>query len=171
MGRRAFPLIVIGVDGELALLDRAERRPTGTQTWLDRPREFAYPPTAFAPGSWSGSLIFLAGRLRPARHLPGMRSYETQIWIYRAIVLVLPVVVFLITRQASAGSCSDRAVERVSEMGRGRGGDCGGLRHRVLCGVRLMGSGHRAFSRDPWRTVRTGAPVVSVVCALVPYLG
>jgi ubiquinol-cytochrome c reductase cytochrome b subunit len=97
-GGALFPLVVLMV---LAVFPWAERRLTGdhgVHNVLDRPRD-APTRTAFGAAflSWV-FLIFFAGAADRV-YLFLNWSYNTQIWIYRGLVFVLPVVVFVLVRR------------------------------------------------------------------------
>ena len=111
-GGALFPLIVLVV---LAAYPWIEQRLTGDRSVhnvLDRPRD-APNRTAFGAAllSWV-FLIFFAGSADRI-YLFLNWSYNTQIWIYRVLVFVLPVVVFVIVRRI----CRElQAAERVEEI-------------------------------------------------------
>ncbi len=89
-----------------------ERRITGDREYhnvLDRPRD-APGRTAFGAAflAWV-FLIFVAGSADRIYLFLGW-SYATQIWVYRVLVFVLPVAVFIIIRRV----CRElQAIERV----------------------------------------------------------
>jgi ubiquinol-cytochrome c reductase cytochrome b subunit len=97
-GGAAFPLLVFGV---LAIWPWAERRLTGDRRFhnvLDRPRD--HPGrTAFGAGflTWV-LLVFFSGSADRATVAFDL-GYEEQIWVYRAIVWLVPPLVFLLTRR------------------------------------------------------------------------
>jgi ubiquinol-cytochrome c reductase cytochrome b subunit len=97
-GGALFPIVVFAV---LALYPWAERRITGDRGFhhvLDRPRD-APGRTAFGAAFFSWVfLIFFAGSADRFYVFFGL-SYQGQIWAYRVLVWVLPVVVFFITRR------------------------------------------------------------------------
>jgi ubiquinol-cytochrome c reductase cytochrome b subunit len=97
-GGALFPLVVLGV---LASWPWLERRMTGDRRHhnvLDRPRD-APGRTAFGAAFFTWvALIFLAGSADRTYVSLGW-SYVTQIWIYRALVVVAPVVIFFVTRR------------------------------------------------------------------------
>jgi ubiquinol-cytochrome c reductase cytochrome b subunit len=114
-GGALFPLIVLGVMMSWPWLERRITGDRGYHNVLDRPRDA---PTRTAFGAaflvWI-FLIFFAGSADRLYLFLGW-SYETQIWIYRALVFVLPVVVFLITRRVCGELQAIERVERVSEL-------------------------------------------------------
>jgi ubiquinol-cytochrome c reductase cytochrome b subunit len=114
-GGALFPLIVLGVMMSWPWLERRITGDRGYHNVLDRPRDA---PTRTAFGAaflvWI-FLIFFAGSADRLYLFLGW-SYETQIWIYRALVFVLPVVVFLITRRVCRELQAIERVERVSEL-------------------------------------------------------
>jgi ubiquinol-cytochrome c reductase cytochrome b subunit len=109
-GGVAFPLLVFGF---LYAWPWLERRLTGDRAFhnlLERPRDA---PLRTAVGTGVATLVFLvfvAGSAdRVSEHL--RVSYPTQIWIYRVLVLVLPLVVAL----AAYRTCRElQAGERVA---------------------------------------------------------
>jgi ubiquinol-cytochrome c reductase cytochrome b subunit len=108
-GGALFPLVVLGV---LASWPWLERRFTGDRAYhnvLDRPRD-APGRTGFGAAFFVWvALIFLAGSADRAYVSLGW-DYVTQIWVYRALVVVMPFVVFFVTR----GVCRElQAIERV----------------------------------------------------------
>jgi ubiquinol-cytochrome c reductase cytochrome b subunit len=116
-GGALFPLVVLGV---LVAVPYAERRLTGDRAMhnlLDRPRD-APGRTAFGLGflTWV-VLIFLSGSADRAYVFLGL-SYEAQIWVYRALVIVAPVAVYLIAlricRELQAGDRLERERARAS---------------------------------------------------------
>ena len=98
-GGALFPLVVLAV---LASWPWIERRLTGDYGYhnvLDRPRD-APGRTAFGAGFFTWvALIFLAGSGDRTYVSLGW-SYVTQIWVYRVLVVVAPLVVFFVTRRA-----------------------------------------------------------------------
>jgi ubiquinol-cytochrome c reductase cytochrome b subunit len=108
-GGALFPLVVLGV---LASWPWLERRRTGDRAYhnvLDRPRD-APGRTAFGAAFFVWvALIFLAGSADRAYVSLGW-DYVTQIWVYRALVVAMPFVVFFVTRRV----CRElQAIERV----------------------------------------------------------
>jgi ubiquinol-cytochrome c reductase cytochrome b subunit len=96
-GGALFPLVVFGF---LYAWPAIERRKTGDRArheLLDRPRDNPWRTAvgaAFFTWVW---LVFVAGSLDQAvAHL--QLSYVQQIWIFRVAVIVLPIVVFFVTR-------------------------------------------------------------------------
>jgi ubiquinol-cytochrome c reductase cytochrome b subunit len=111
-GGALFPLVVLAV---LMLVPWAERRITGDHGYhnvLDRPRD-APGRTAFGAAFFTWVfLIFFAGAADRI-YLFLNWSYNTQIWIYRGLVWVAPLVVFFIVRAACRRL---QEFERVSEV-------------------------------------------------------
>jgi ubiquinol-cytochrome c reductase cytochrome b subunit len=110
-GGALFPLVVLVV---LAAWPWIERRLTGDRGYhnvLDRPRD-APGRTAFGAGFFTWvALIFLAGSADRAYVSLGW-SYVTQIWIYRVLVIVAPIVVFFVTRRVCRELQAIDVVER-----------------------------------------------------------
>ena len=108
-GGALFPLFVFFV---LAVWPFAERRLTGDRAFhnvLDRPRD-APLRTAFGAGllTWV-LLVFFSGSADRAQVAFNL-GYQQQIWVYRVALLVLPPLVFLLTRRI----CRElQAAERV----------------------------------------------------------
>jgi ubiquinol-cytochrome c reductase cytochrome b subunit len=97
-GGALFPLLVFGV---LAAYPWLERRRTGDRVVhnvLDRPRD-APARTAFGAGFLTWVLVvFFAGSMDRAEVTFGL-SYVAQLWIYRALVVVAPIVVYAIVKR------------------------------------------------------------------------
>jgi ubiquinol-cytochrome c reductase cytochrome b subunit len=112
-GGALFPLVVLMV---LAAWPWIEKRLTGDHGYhnvLDRPRD-APGRTAFGAGFFTWvALIFLAGSADRAYVSLGW-SYVTQIWIYRVLVIVAPIVIFFVTRRV----CRELQVIEVVERDR-----------------------------------------------------
>jgi ubiquinol-cytochrome c reductase cytochrome b subunit len=114
-GGALFPLVVLGV---LMAWPWVERRITGDRGFhnvLDRPRD-APGRTAFGVAFllWV-FLIFFAGAADRIYLFLGW-SYTYQIWIYRALVWVLPIVAFFITRTVCRELQRIEHVESVREV-------------------------------------------------------
>jgi ubiquinol-cytochrome c reductase cytochrome b subunit len=110
-GGALFPLLVMLV---MLFWPPLERRFTGDHALhnlLDRPRD-APGRTAFGMAFFTWVfLIFFAGAADRIYLFLGW-SYEAQIWVYRVLVVVLPIVVFVITRK----TCRELlAAERIEE--------------------------------------------------------
>jgi ubiquinol-cytochrome c reductase cytochrome b subunit len=95
-GGAAFPLVVFGL---LYLAPWLERRLTGDYRFhnlLDRPRDAPWRTSlGMALLTWV-FVVFLAGSADRVAVLFGI-SYTSQVWAYRILVWVLPVVAFLVT--------------------------------------------------------------------------
>src|SRR5919197_67318 len=110
-GGALFPLVVLVV---LAAWPWLERRLTGDHGFhnvLDRPRD-APGRTAFGVAFllWV-FLIFFAGSADRIQLFLGW-SYQEQIWIYRGLVWVLPLVAFFVTRRVCRELQAIELVER-----------------------------------------------------------
>jgi quinol---cytochrome-c reductase cytochrome b subunit len=97
-GGALFPLVVFGI---LGLWPWVERRLSGDQAFhnlLDRPRDN---PSRTAAGAalftWV-FFVFVAGASDRLFILLGI-SYSSQVWTYRVLIWVLPVLVFFLTRR------------------------------------------------------------------------
>jgi ubiquinol-cytochrome c reductase cytochrome b subunit len=113
-GGALFPLLVMLV---MLFWPPLERRFTGDHALhnlLDRPRD-APGRTGFGMAFFTWVfLIFFAGAADRIYLFLGW-SYEAQIWVYRVLVVVLPIVVFVITRK----TCRELlAAERIEERRR-----------------------------------------------------
>ena len=110
-GGMLFPLFVFFV---LAIWPWAERRLTGDRGFhnvLDRPRDAPW-RTALGAGLLTFVLlVFFAGSADRA-FVSYQIDYDTQIWIYRVLCLVLPPVVTLVTRRVCLGLQRADAIER-----------------------------------------------------------
>jgi ubiquinol-cytochrome c reductase cytochrome b subunit len=113
-GGALFPLIVLIV---LALFPWAERRITGDHSFhnaLDRPRD-APGRTAFGAAFLSWVLaVFFAGSADRTYVFLGL-DYPTQIWIYRGLVVLLPPLVFFVTRRVCRELQEAERIEHVQE--------------------------------------------------------
>jgi ubiquinol-cytochrome c reductase cytochrome b subunit len=119
-----FPLVVLGV---LATWPWVERRVSGDRrphNVLQRPRD-APGRTAFGLAllSWVG-VIFVAGSADRATVLFGF-DYEAQIHVYRVIVWVIPVVVFLVALRLCRDLRDADRVERTREAAEREGEPAG----------------------------------------------
>jgi ubiquinol-cytochrome c reductase cytochrome b subunit len=113
-GGALFPLVVFGV---LALWPWLERRRTGDTAFhnlLERPRDNPW-RTAIGAGllSWV-FLVFLAGSADRVDVLFGI-PYDTQIWVYRVLVWVVPVVVGVVAKRVCEELLAGEAVDRVRQ--------------------------------------------------------
>jgi ubiquinol-cytochrome c reductase cytochrome b subunit len=108
-GGALFPLVVFAVLGTWPWLERRRTRDYAYHNVLDRPRD-APGRTAFGAAFFTWvALIFLAGSADRAYVSLGW-GYIAQIWVYRALVVFAPFVVFFVTRRV----CRElQAIERV----------------------------------------------------------
>ena len=108
-GGALFPTVVLGVLLALPWLDRRVRRDRGWHNLLDRPRD-APVRTAFGVAilTWV-TLVQLAGATDRSTVFFGL-SYTAQIWVFRVIVWVIPVLLFLVVRRLC------RALQRADEV-------------------------------------------------------
>jgi ubiquinol-cytochrome c reductase cytochrome b subunit len=97
-GGALFPLVVLGVLGAWPWIEARITGDHGYHNLLDRPRD-APARTAFGVAflMWV-FLIFFAGSADRTFLFLGW-NYVTQIWVYRVLVFVLPVIAFVLTRQ------------------------------------------------------------------------
>jgi ubiquinol-cytochrome c reductase cytochrome b subunit len=97
-GGALFPLVVFGI---LLVWPALERRRTGDQAFhnlLDRPRD-APGRTAFGAAFFTWvALVFVAGSSDRVLVTFGV-SYVDQIWLYRGAVVVLPLLVYFVTKR------------------------------------------------------------------------
>jgi ubiquinol-cytochrome c reductase cytochrome b subunit len=112
-GGAAFPLVVFGL---LFAWPALERRVTGDHAFhnlLDRPRDAPWRTALGAAFFTWVALVFLAGSADRVFVLFGI-SYSAQIWVYRVLVFVLPVMVAVVAKRvcdelvASEGIASER---------------------------------------------------------------
>jgi ubiquinol-cytochrome c reductase cytochrome b subunit len=100
-GGALFPLIVFGI---LAVWPAVERRVTGDTAFhnlLERPRDNPWrTAVGLALVTWV-FLVFMAGSADRVDVMFGL-DYATQIWIYRVIVWVVPLVVFVVAKRVCA---------------------------------------------------------------------
>jgi ubiquinol-cytochrome c reductase cytochrome b subunit len=113
-GGALFPLLVFAV---LAVYPWVERRRTGDRerhNVLDRPRD-APGRTAFGAAFLTWVLVvFFAGSMDRAEVTFGL-SYEAQLWIYRAAMVVAPIVVYLVVKRVCRELQRSEAIERDQE--------------------------------------------------------
>jgi ubiquinol-cytochrome c reductase cytochrome b subunit len=114
-GGALFPLVVLGVLMAWPWIERRLTGDTGFHNVLDRPRD-APGRTAFGVAflMWV-FLIFFAGSADRIYLFLGW-SYQEQIWIYRGLVWVLPLVAFFITRTVCRELQAIEQVERTREV-------------------------------------------------------
>jgi len=109
-GGAAFPLVVFII---LALWPWAERRVTGDHGFhnlLDRPRDAPWRTALGAALVTWVFLIFFAGSGDRIFVTFGL-SYSLQIWIFRVLVVVAPVVVLVVTKRVCDGLRAGEVVE------------------------------------------------------------
>jgi len=114
-GGVGFPLVVLGV---LATFPWIERRLTGDRTvhnLADRPRD-APNRTAFGVAflTWV-FLVFVFGSADRIFVLWGL-SYDTQLYIFRIGIWVIPVVLFFVTRRACREKLASERIEEVRQQ-------------------------------------------------------
>jgi ubiquinol-cytochrome c reductase cytochrome b subunit len=121
-GGAAFPLVVFAILFAWPWLERRLTGDRGFHNLLDRPRDSPW-RTALAAGlaTWV-VLVFLAGSMDRAQVTFGL-SYEKQLWAFRVLVWVAPVVVLLTTlricRELRAGDdvlLRRRTAERAARL-------------------------------------------------------
>jgi quinol---cytochrome-c reductase cytochrome b subunit len=114
-GGAAFPMVVFGV---LYLWPSLERRATDDVAFhnlLDRPRDAPW-RTAIGVAFFTWIfLVFVAGAADRLTVLFGL-SYVGQIWVYRVLVWVLPVVGLLVTKRVCDELVRGEHVERQRQM-------------------------------------------------------
>jgi ubiquinol-cytochrome c reductase cytochrome b subunit len=109
-GGALFPLIVLGVLAAYPWVERRFTRDYDYHNVVDRPRD-APGRTAFGAAflSWV-FLVFVAGSADRIYVFLGW-SYSAQLWVYRFMVVLLPFVVFFVTRQVCRELLRIEAVE------------------------------------------------------------
>jgi ubiquinol-cytochrome c reductase cytochrome b subunit len=114
-GGALFPLVVLLVLGAWPWVERRLTGDRGFHNVLDRPRD-APGRTAFGVGFllWV-FLIFFVGSADRIYLFLGW-SYQEQIWIYRGLVWVLPIVAFFITRRVCRELQAIEHVEKRREL-------------------------------------------------------
>ena len=106
-----FPLVVFGVLYAWPLVDRWRFGDGRRHNLLDRPRDNPRRTAAFAAFlSWVG-VIFAAGATDRWYVVSGM-PYEAQVWFFRGAALVVPVLVYLVTRRV----CSELRAREVHPL-------------------------------------------------------
>jgi ubiquinol-cytochrome c reductase cytochrome b subunit len=113
-GGALFPVVVLLV---LLLWPWAERRITGDDGFhnlLQRPRDNPYRTALGAAFMTWVFLVFASGSADRVTVWLGI-DYATQIWIYRVLVWVAPVVVFFAVRRACRELLANEQVQRVTE--------------------------------------------------------
>jgi ubiquinol-cytochrome c reductase cytochrome b subunit len=113
-GGALFPLVVLGVLGAWPWLERRFTGERGFNNVLDRPRD-APGRTAFGAAFFTWvALIFVSGSADRADVFLGL-DYESQIWFYRVAVIVVPLLVFFVTRKVCAELQASDAIEEARE--------------------------------------------------------
>jgi ubiquinol-cytochrome c reductase cytochrome b subunit len=98
-GGALFPLVVLVVLAAYPFAERRLTRDPGYHNVLQRPRE-APGRTAFGLAFFTWvALVFFAGAADRVFVLFGL-SYDAQVWIYRGLVWIAPVIVFFAARRA-----------------------------------------------------------------------
>jgi ubiquinol-cytochrome c reductase cytochrome b subunit len=114
-GGALFPLVVFFV---LALYPWVERRRRGDRDYhnvLDRPRD-APGRTAFGAAFLTWVLVvFFAGSMDRAEVVFGL-SYQAQVWIYRALTPVAPVVVYMFVKRVCRELQKSEQIEHEQEV-------------------------------------------------------
>jgi ubiquinol-cytochrome c reductase cytochrome b subunit len=113
-GGALFPLVVLIV---LAVYPWVERRRTGDRDYhnvLDRSRD-APARTAFGAGFLTWVLVvFFAGSMDRAEVAFGL-SYQLQVWIYRGLTVVAPVIVYVLVKRICRELQASERIEREQE--------------------------------------------------------
>jgi ubiquinol-cytochrome c reductase cytochrome b subunit len=111
-GGALFPLVVLIVLALYPFIERRLTRDRSVHNLLERPRD-APGRTAFGAGFLTWVLaVFFAGSADRVYVFLGL-SYVGQIWVYRALVWIAPVLVYLITRRICRELQEAERVERV----------------------------------------------------------
>ena len=97
-GGALFPLVVFIVLGAYPFVERRRTGDRADHNVLERPRD-APGRTAFGAGFLTWVLVvFFAGSMDRAEVAFGL-SYEFQLWAYRAAIIVLPVLVYVLVKR------------------------------------------------------------------------
>jgi quinol---cytochrome-c reductase cytochrome b subunit len=109
-----FPLVVFGVLGLWPFVERRRSGDQGFHNLLDRPRDNPKRTAAGAALFTWVFLVFVAGASDRIFILLGI-SYVGQVWTYRVLILVLPVLVFFLTRRVCRELLAHERIELLRE--------------------------------------------------------
>jgi ubiquinol-cytochrome c reductase cytochrome b subunit len=114
-GGALFPLLVMLLMLFWPALERRVTGDRGVHNLLDRPRD-APTRTAFGVAFFSWVfLIFFAGAADRVYLFLGW-SYEAQIWVYRILMIVLPLFLFFVTRKICRELLANELIEEEREV-------------------------------------------------------
>jgi ubiquinol-cytochrome c reductase cytochrome b subunit len=114
-GGALFPLVVLGV---LLLWPWAERRMSGDHAFhnvLQRPRDNPWRTALGAAFVTWVFLVFVSGSADRVTVWLGI-DYATQIWVYRVLVFVAPVVVFFVARRTCRELVANEQLRREADV-------------------------------------------------------
>ncbi len=114
-GGALLPLLVLIVLGAYPWVERRLTGDHGVHNVLDRPRDVPN-RTAFGAAFLAWVFLILFAGAADRIYLFLNWSYNTQIWIYRGLVFVLPVVVFVIVRRICRELQKVDEVEEIQEQ-------------------------------------------------------
>jgi ubiquinol-cytochrome c reductase cytochrome b subunit len=110
-GGALFPLVVFGVLALWPALERRRSRDLAFHNLLDRPRD-APGRTAFGAAFFTFvALVFVAGSSDRVLVTFGV-SYVDQIWFYRGAVILLPLLVYVVTKRICVELQASERIER-----------------------------------------------------------
>jgi ubiquinol-cytochrome c reductase cytochrome b subunit len=101
-GGAAFPLVVFAILFAWPTLERRVTGDRGAHNLLDRPRDVPWRTAIGAALFTWVALVFVFGAADRLYATFGI-SYSAQLWVFRVLVWVLPVVVLLVTRRICLG--------------------------------------------------------------------
>jgi ubiquinol-cytochrome c reductase cytochrome b subunit len=127
-GGALFPIVVLVVLLGLPWFERRITKDRRSHNVLDRPRD-APGRTGFAVAflAWV-VLIFVAGGVDRSTVFFGL-SYPMQIWVFRGLVIFLPIILFFAVRGLCRGLQQAEAVERIQESAEEEGRLMAALEH------------------------------------------
>ncbi len=115
-GGALFPLVVFAVLGAYPWVERRITRERGFSNVLDRPRDRPG-RTAFGTAFFTWvALILFAGSADRVYVFFGIVDYVTQVWVYRAAVVGIPIVVYFVTRRVCQELERAERIEQDSEQ-------------------------------------------------------
>lgn len=115
-GGALFPLVVFLVLGAYPWVEKRIRGERGFSNVLDRPRDRPG-RTAFGAAFFSWvALVLFAGSADRVYVFLGIVDYVTQVWVYRAAVFVVPIVVYFVAKRVCKELERAERIEHASEQ-------------------------------------------------------